>query len=360
MRHDFPGLLAERLPSGATRYRVRVEGDKRRRIPIPVGPDHPDFGHHYQAARLGDRWAPAEVSKAEARSLQWLVDRYIAHLKLLADTGQGSPRTLKQRRSLLTRLCAMENEDGDTYGECHMDAPRSAFVAARDRWRRTPAEADNLMKAARSMYRWAIDEAEIASANPVEGIKNIHKSRGGAKAWTASDLRKFRDKHPAGTTAHLWLTLSMFTACRIGDAVRLGRSHEVEREGMIWLAHQPAKKGSAPVEIPLLPPLYKATRAQKVQGPTYILSEQGRPFKTMESLRERVRKWCDAAGLPDLSAHGVRKATAELLAEAGCTQHQIMAIMAHTQAKTSEIYTKGVQRRILASDAMAAFSGLEW
>jgi len=56
----------------------------------------------------------------------------------------------------------------------------------------------------------------------------------------------------------------------------------------------------------------------------------------------------------------VRKAVAEMMAEAGCTQHQIMAVMAHTQAKTSEIYTKGAARRVMASDGLQALANLDW
>ena len=50
----------------------------------------------------------------------------------------------------------------------------------------------------------------------------------------------------------------------------------------------------------------------------------------------------------------------ELLAEMGCSQHQIMAIMSHTQAKTSEIYTKGAERRVLATGGMQALATLDW
>lgn len=49
-----------------------------------------------------------------------------------------------------------------------------------------------------------------------------------------------------------------------------------------------------------------------------------------------------------------------MMAAAGCTQYQIMAVLAHTQAKTSEIYTKGTQRRLLAADGMRAIAALEW
>ena len=48
------------------------------------------------------------------------------------------------------------------------------------------------------------------------------------------------------------------------------------------------------------------------------------------------------------------------VAESGSAQHQIMAVMAHMQARTSEIYTKGVERRVLASDGITALSTLNW
>jgi hypothetical protein len=42
----------------------------------------------------------------------------------------------------------------------------------------------------------------------------------------------------------------------------------------------------------------------------------------------------------------------ELLADAGAIQHQIMAVMAHTQPATSAIYTNKADRRRMATDAM--------
>lgn len=360
MRVKFPGLLAEKLPSGAIRYRVRVEGDKAKRIPIPVGPEHPDFGHHYCAARVGETWQPDQpAAKPQRRTIDWLVQRYIAQLEKWVAAGLYSPSTLKQRRSLLTRMSEIRDIDGDRYGVLDIETPIAAWVKARDEWADRPAEADNMIKAVKAMYRWA-EEQEDVSFNPAQPVKAIHKSKGGATPWTAADLKKFRDRHPFGTTAHLWLTLLMFTACRIGDALWLGRGNEVQRDGITWLEWQPRKKGSAFVSIPLLPPLHKATRAQKVVGEAYILGEHGRPFKSVEGLRQRVARWCDEAGLEERSSHGVRKAVAELLAEAGCTQYQIMAVMAHTQAKTSEVYTKGVERRNLAREAVAALAGFEW
>lgn len=359
VRVDFPGLLIERNRNGTMRYRVRVEGDKTRRIHIPVGPEDPAFAHHYYAARAGETWVPSTPRHVE-RSLDWICGRYLDFLGKMVDAGQMSAATLKQRRSVLSRLCDHLDDDGDRYGSLDMDAPTSAFVAVRDAWAAHPGAADNLIKSIRAVYKWAMERDEIGH-NPAAGIGVINtQPKGGAVPWTAADLKKFKDHHPAGTTAHLWLTLHAFTACRIGDALWLGRDQETTRNGQTWLEWQPAKKGSAFVSIPMLPPLMAATRAAKVVGPTYLLSDKGKPFTSVEALRVRVQRWCTAAGLPGRSSHGIRKAVAEMMSENGCTQYQIMAVMAHTQAKTSEIYTKGAERRILAADGVRALAGIDW
>jgi len=358
MHVNLPGLLIERHRNGTRRYRVRVEGQPANRISIPVGPDDPDFLHHYHAARSGEVWVPGTAREAP-RSIDWITRRYLAYIEKMVEAGQMSDATLRQRRSVLTRLCDFKGEDG-RYGDLDMEAPARAFVEIRDAWAHHPGAADNLIKSIRAVYVWAMERGDI-DHNPAAGIAAINRSpKGGAAAWTAADLKTFREAHPAGTTAHLWLTLQAFTACRIGDAIWLGRDNEAMYQGQTWLEWQPRKKGSALVSIPMLPPLHKATRAATVIGPTYLLSETGKPFASVEALRVRVQRWCTAAGLPGRSSHGVRKAVAEMMAEAGCTQHQIMAVMAHTQAKTSEIYTKGAQRRILAGDGLQALAGLDW
>jgi integrase len=291
--------------------------------------------------------------------VQWLVDRYLAHLDAKAAAGLASHATAKQRRSLLTRLCVHRDGTGAAYGGLDIDLPPQAFVHVRDAWMHTPAEADNLMKGARAMYAWAIEQG-YRQVNPVAGIAKIHSPGGGAKPWTPADLKQFLAKYPIGTTQHAWVSLCMFTACRLGDARVLGRRHEVEHAGVTWLEWQPGKRGSAPMTLPVMPALKRSLRALPVLGPTYLLTTRGKTFSSVNSLGNTVRDWCIDAGLKDRSSHGIRKATAGLLAEAGCSQHQIMAILAHTQAKTSEVYTRDAERRILAANAMQSMAGLEW
>lgn len=354
----FPGYLVERNRNGSPRYRVRVEGQKARKITIPVGHDHPDFPNHYFAARAGEQWE-ASKPKAVDRSLDWLSDRYLAHLKKMVDAGHRAQATYKQRKSQLLRVCDFCDDDGNRYGDFDMQAPTSAFIAIRDDLADRPGEADNTMKSVRAVYQWAMERNEI-DHNPAAGISKINTNVKGATPWTADDLKKFKDRHPKGSPAHLWLTLQAFTTCRIGDAVWLGREQEKVINGQTYLEYQPRKKGSAPVTIPILSPLYEATRASKIVGPAYILNSNGQPYKSTEGLRMRVQRWLKEAEITGKSSHGIRKAMGELLAEMGCSQHQIMAIMSHTQAKTSEVYTKSAERRVLAAGGMQALASLEW
>ena len=228
--------------------------------------------------------------------------------------------------------------------------PRAALIHIRDAWGARTAQADNCIKAFRAVYS-GLD------STPTAGIKSVHASRGGATAWSIAEVRQFMAQHPSGTAARMWMMLAMFSTARISDLTKLGRGHEIQRDGITWLEWQPGKKGSAFVSLPLAPQLIEEARAQIVIGSAYILNAHGKPFRSSGALGIRVQRWTDTAGLTQRSSHGLRKAGAVLLAESGATQHQIMAVMAHTSPQTSEIYTRSAARARLAAEAMRSISG---
>jgi integrase/recombinase XerD len=89
---------------------------------------------------------------------------------------------------------------------------------------------------------------------------------------------------------------------------------------------------------------------------TFLITEFGKPF-TANGFGNKFKDWCRQADLPHCSAHGVRKATATALAEAGATPHEIGAITGHTSLKEIERYTKAAQRGGLATRGMAKLPG---
>jgi Phage integrase family len=58
------------------------------------------------------------------------------------------------------------------------------------------------------------------------------------------------------------------------------------------------------------------------------------------------------ANLRHCSAHGLRKAAARRLAEAGCTEHEIAAITGHASLREVARYTKAADQKRLAAAAM--------
>ena len=58
---DYPGLCREFTPAGTPRWRVRVQGQKTKRIGLPLGmtDKDPDFDDAYKAAREGRKYEPA-------------------------------------------------------------------------------------------------------------------------------------------------------------------------------------------------------------------------------------------------------------------------------------------------------------
>jgi hypothetical protein len=218
LRVDFPGLLKEKLPSGNFRYRVRVEGNPRKRVRLHIDPDHKDFTEHYYAARAGVEIKPDSepIDNTIRGSVSWLTYKYQIWLEGQVSAGLRSPKTLKKDLftiAMLRREC----------GEFAMDIPASEIVKMRDKMASTPAAADSFIKNVRKMYRWAIKQG-LRDINPAVGIDKVDSGSGGTIPKTTADLELFKKTHPFGTTAHLCLTILLFTACRIGDAAKLGQT----------------------------------------------------------------------------------------------------------------------------------------
>ncbi|MDR6632395.1 integrase [Phyllobacterium sp. 1468] len=345
MKVDYPGLLKEPMPSGNFRYRVRPRGDKKCRIRIYCGPDDDDFQRQYLAARRGEQ--PKALKKAseyaKARSIGWLVNSYFEYLDERVKAGTTSAKTLKKKRNLLNRLIT----DPDKV----MLIPNEKLIEMQDGMGATPAQADAFIEAVGVMYDWAV-ERKYVKENTARGIKSIYRKGDGATPWKAADVKAFYAKHKAGSKAHVTMSVLLWTGCRIEDTTMLGRKFECVIDGIEALRWTPLKRGSSEVCLPLLEPLKTATRAPTVQGATYVLGRGGKPFSSGDSASAMFKRWCKDAGLGHLSAHGVRKGLAELLAELGCSQYEIMAILGHSEAKTSEVYTRRVERWRLAKTAI--------
>ena len=361
---QYPGLCRETTPAGIRRWRVRVEGENSRKITIPVGPGHVDFQDCYEAARSGQKLQCTTSSKPVRGTLDELSERFLVWMEGQVATGKLSAATLDSRKRGLSQAReTLAPNRATRVGELNANLPREAFVHIADAFGAKTAAAATCLKALRAAYKWGADRG-FPTRSEVFGVSANHQPGTGALPWTSIDIQKFLDRHPPGSMARLWFCLAFPTASRIGDAPFLGPENEVVYDGVRHLEWQPLKKGSKPVSIPMHDMLAHELKHHTV-GATYLINAFGVPFASSGSLDNRVRKWIIQACLYDevldengtvqkkanRSQHGIRKGVAQLLAEGGASKYEIMAVLAHSEAKTTERYTEHVDRRFLAKKA---------
>jgi integrase len=82
----------------------------------------------------------------------------------------------------------------------------------------------------------------------------------------------------------------------------------------------------------------------------FLMTERGKPF-TANGFGNWFRDRCNEAGLPQCSAHGLRKAGATIMAERGATDRQLMAMFGWETSQQATTYTAPADRKRLAAEA---------
>jgi integrase len=128
------------------------------------------------------------------------------------------------------------------------------------------------------------------------------------------------------------------------------------REGRVSLRQSKTGKD---MRLPVAPQLLAAIVARPVvtEGP-FILSEHGRPF-TNASFGNWFRKRCNEAGLPQCTAHGLRKAIMRRLAELHMGNQSLKSVSGHTRDEEVATYTRDVNQGQMADHAIALLSAWE-
>jgi integrase len=139
----------------------------------------------------------------------------------------------------------------------------------------------------------------------------------------------------------------LYTGQRRSDIVRMGWQHV--RDGKISVRQE---KTGASLLIPIAPELAAALAPVPRTNMTFLLTERGAPF-TSAGFGNWMRDRCDEAGLPQCSAHGLRKLMATRLTNAGCSDREIMAITGHKSVSEVSRYTKKRDQDHLGEQAMA-------
>ena len=224
-----------------------------------------------------------------------------------------------------------------------------AIEVLRDRKLEFPEAANGRVKAIRQVFRFGVKKKYVAS-NPAREVEYLKTGSTGFYTWTIEDVQQFDAKHPIGTKARLALALLMFTGQRRSDIIRFGKQH-VKGGKLIFTQWKGRNRKPKRLQLPILPAPQRIIEASPCGDMTFLVNDLGRPF-TDAGFGNKMRDWCDQAGLPECTAHGVRKAGATIAAENGATAHQLMAIFGWDTLTQAEVYTTAADQKRLAESSM--------
>ena len=344
----FCGWNLDRI-NGTRRVRFRKGAVSRYLTGTPWSPE---FMQQYAAALDGVATQVTNIGagRAVAGSVAALVAAYLDSEPFKA----GAPETRRTRRNILERF-REEHGGKPVYAEANgrrtMLLARTHVQVMVNAKAKTPHGQRNFLNTIHAMFKWARTEGRVPD-DPTLGVTREKVKTTGYKTWSEADIARFEATHPIGGKGRLAFALLLYTGQRRSDVIELGRQNI--HAGVLTIDQGKTEGGEeAHLEIPLHPKLRAIIDATPMVGvKTFLVTHFGKPY-TAPGFGNWFRELCDEAGLPDVSAHGLRKAAARRLAEIGCSAPQIAAILGHASLSEVERYTKAANRKRMAREAMA-------
>lgn len=323
------------------KLRVYLRRDRGRRIALPITIGSEEFNAAYQAALLGQLTsAPDPHHGPTVGTIGALIVSYIrssAYLGLRKTTKIG----------YASRIEALRTKHGhrSVAGLTRQRIVSGILQPYVDR----PGATLSILKILRVLIRHAIDIGWL-DHDPSLGIKRPKTQE--IRSWTDAEIEAFEKHWPSGTKQRLAFALMLYTGQRRSDVHRMTWADV--SEGTIRVVQQKTgRKLTIPLHRDLLAVLAVANRDHL----TIINTEYRKPF-TVDGFSQWIRDAITAAGLPlETQPHGLRKAAGRRLAEAGCTAHEIMAVLGHKTLSEAERYTRQADQARLAIEAMTKLEG---
>ena len=197
----------------------------------------------------------------------------------------------------------------------------------------------NILAEARSFLRWCVGKKWIAR-NPLDGVEGVGKRRHGkeqlrideARRWQAKAI-EFAEQGEAGAVAAM---MSLLMGMRASEMVAGSFAISTTRGGCSGSRTRRPRRGG------------ESCRCRSSCSRTLRPLARGRePTAALfgEHWRDWPRKWvqriCKAAGVPKVTAHGMRGLHGTLAVDSGVTSHAVAAALGHESFKTTaESYAK--------------------
>lgn len=210
--------------------------------------------------------------------------------------------------------------------------------------------ANTFMIAASSLFSWAVDRNWLGQS-PCLRIKRLEGGAYPAWSWAEVELALAHLREPLRRA----VILALYTGQRRGDVCKMtwadysGDRIRVRQE-----------KTREQLVIPCNASLRAEIDRWERTATTMLVSDNGLPWRPSHI----SNAMCDALrrikGFPEhRNMHGLRKLAATLLAQSGCSVHEIAAITGHKSLAMIALYTASAEQEKLASAAVLRFPTLK-
>ena len=328
------------------------------RTPLPATVGSAEFLAAYAACINGNKpAAPTPVARIKAGTVQAMIDAYTASAEFRDIVKQDD------------RMRAFQYITGPMdLGDVMVSSITGMQVKG---------IVDNLAAAKPGIARFVLTafniifkQAQLAGfiqGNPAHGIVDRPKlSVEGRHSWSEAEIAQYRAHHALGTMARLALEIFLNTAARCCDAWKFGpgTGTVLDVGGVKKLRFVQQKivrkvgTARATVTMGIHPALQAALDAMTVVGAkTWLVTVTGKSFDA-GSLSKQFAAWCnEVPELPaECGAHGLRKACAKRLIEAGVSVPDAAAITGQHDVKVLMDYAAAWDRSIGADRAIRAIS----
>lgn len=198
-----------------------------------------------------------------------------------------------------------------------------------------------------ALFAFALDRGWI-EYSPAARIKRL--PGGHLEDWGDRAIQHAMERLPEPYRRAV--VLGVYTGQRRGDLVAMTWS---QYDGATIRLRQ--EKTGALLALPVHPNLqaelesWKSSRASV----SILTAPRGQPWTAAHLTREMKRE-LEKIDLTGLNIHGLRKAAARRLAEAGCSTHEIAAVTGHRTLAMVELYTRAADQERMAGAAVYRLS----
>lgn len=218
---------------------------------------------------------------------------------------------------------------------------RSHIKRFRDQHADKAGMANLMLSVLRILFDYAIDD-DLLTSNPANGVK--HLETGSHDPWPEHVIADVLDRAPPHI-AHA-VAIGLCTGQRKSDVLKM-RWSDVDG-GVVQVVQ---KKTKEKLSIPVLPDFNALLGVLPRRAVTLLSTPTGRVW-TEGNFDKQFRKTMRDLGHQGWVFHGLRGNAATMLAEAGCTIHEIASVTGHKALQNVQRYTRKVDQRKLAQEAM--------